>query len=175
MGNLIVCLRFCTNLENFTCTPNILPALLHPLQDHPDLQSLRVSAILTAQQTACLASMTRLKSISLDSCSWNVVDVLPKWASTLTTSLTSLVLYVSDNSVVCLYTISRAQTIQEMNDCILETMLPHLHNLTNLSVVGCSKVEHGTVLLATRHTPKLESLAVTAWVGFSIDMCGGSS
>ncbi|KIP10775.1 hypothetical protein PHLGIDRAFT_84443 [Phlebiopsis gigantea 11061_1 CR5-6] len=147
MGNLIACMRLCVNLENFTCMPTILPALLNPLQDHPNLQGLRVSAVLTAHQTRRLATMSKLKSLSLDSCSWNVVDILPSWASTMTMSLTSLIFH----------------TIQELNDCILETMLPHLPNLTSLSVVGCSKVEHGTILHATRHTPKLRNLAFTVW------------
>ena len=47
-------------------------------------------------------------------------------------------------------------------------MLPNLPNLTSLYVVGCAKIEHGTILQATRHTPKLENLAFTAWVSLPL-------
>ncbi|EKM57109.1 uncharacterized protein PHACADRAFT_92045 [Phanerochaete carnosa HHB-10118-sp] len=140
-------MNLCTNLRTFTCTPNILPALLLPLKQHANLQGVRINATLTVQQANILTSLTKLKSLALDACSWNMVDALPDWTRRMSSNLTTLTLH----------------GIQDLNEPILSDMLPNLPNLTGLYIVGCAKMEHGMILQATRHTPKLENLALTAW------------
>ncbi|GJE93472.1 F-box protein [Phanerochaete sordida] len=147
MGNVIKCLDLCKNLRTFTCTPNILPALLVPLKPHENLRGIRVNATLTMQQAEIIKSLTQLRTLALDACSWNIVDALPDWTRRMSATLTTLTLH----------------TIQELNDTVLNSMLPNLPHLTSLYVVGCAKIEHGTILQATRHTPRLENLAFTAW------------
>lgn len=96
MTNLVQALNLATNLRTFTCVPNILPALLLPLKDHESLEGIRVNATLTVAQAKLLTSLSRLKTIALDACSWNMVDVLPEWTRKMSSSLTCLVLHVSE-------------------------------------------------------------------------------
>ncbi len=87
----------CTNLRSFTCTPNMLSSFLLSLESLNNLEDLRVNATLTVQQDKHLTSLTNLRSLSLDACTWNVVDALPSWTNRIQGSLTSLTLYVSGN------------------------------------------------------------------------------
>ena len=74
MVSLLEAFKLCTNLRSFTCTLNVLPALLIPLKDHESLEALRVNATLEPPQTQLLIAYSKLKSLALDACSWNVVD-----------------------------------------------------------------------------------------------------
>lgn len=58
----------------------------------------------------------------------------------------------------------RLQSIQELNDCILESVLIDLPHLTGLHVINCTKIDHNTALRLTSHTPELRSLSFTDWV-----------
>lgn len=95
MVKLVNALDLCTNLRTFTCTPNILPALLVPLKKHELLQGIRVNATLTMQQAKILTSLTKIQSLALDACSWNMVDALPDWSHQMSATLTTLTLHVS--------------------------------------------------------------------------------
>lgn len=95
MVSLLQAFKLCSNLRSFTCTVNVLPPLLVPLKDHENLEALRVNATLTAIPTQLLIAYSKLKSLALDACSWNVVDALPQWGSRLGRTLTSLTLHVS--------------------------------------------------------------------------------
>lgn len=93
--NLVKTMSLCTNLRSLTCTPNILPSLLSSLKSHETLTALRANATLTVQQTKILTALTKLNSLALDSCTWNVVDALPDWTRQMSSSLTTLVMHVS--------------------------------------------------------------------------------
>lgn len=98
MVSLLQAFKLCTNLRSFTSTSNVLPTLLVPLKNLENLEALRVRANLTSEPTQLLVACSKLKSLALDACSWNVVDALPQWGSRLGRTLTSLTLHVS----VCL-------------------------------------------------------------------------
>lgn len=106
MASLIASMKLCINLRTFTCTPNILPALLLPLIGHQDLQGVRLNATLTVPQAKLLTSLTKLRSLSLDACSWNMVDAMPDWTRNISGTLTCLVLHVSYSFERCLYRIT---------------------------------------------------------------------
>ena len=92
----IAALMAAKNMTSFVCTvPQIVPSYLSPLQDRRRLESLRINADLTTDQTAQLLRLTGLKSISLESASWTVVDALPKWAESLKSTLLHLTIRVS--------------------------------------------------------------------------------
>ncbi|GBE89803.1 hypothetical protein SCP_1701280 [Sparassis crispa] len=137
----------CKNLSSFTCTPNVLSSFLLALQGKDNLQNLRVNASLTTEQSEQLVKVTGLRNLTLDGSTWNVVDVLPVWSSLLGSTLTSLTFYA----------------MNELNDCVLETVLGNLPNLTGLHVVGCAKIDHTSIFRSTAHTPLLESLSFTSW------------
>jgi len=140
-------IHICDNLVSFTCTPSVLPSFLLDLQAKDSLQHMRVNANLTYEQAGHLAKVTGLKSITLDTGSPYVVDILPRWTAALKTTLTSLTLY----------------SIHELNDYILESVLTDLPHLTGLHVINCSKIDHNTVLRLTSHTPDLRALSFTSW------------
>lgn len=87
-------IALCQNLGSFTCTVDVVPSFLLALQEKRSLESVRFMANLTTDQAAQAAKITGLRSLTLDSASWTVVDVLPKWSVTLQPSLTSLTLTV---------------------------------------------------------------------------------
>ena len=62
---------------------------------------------------------------------------------------------------------ARFQTVQELNEPILKSILQNLPNLQGLHVVACPKIEHVTILQSLSHTPRIESLSFTAWVSLS--------
>ncbi|ESK97833.1 hypothetical protein Moror_17262 [Moniliophthora roreri MCA 2997] len=136
-------MNMCTNLLSFKCVKPILPMFLKALQGKERLQELRVHATLTTLQAEMLSAIKSLQSLALDSASWNVIDMLPKWAPNLSPTLTNLVIYMSS----------------DLNELILEQMLRKLPGLIGLHVVGCPKVDHHTILRLASHTPHLESLS----------------
>ncbi|KAI0372450.1 hypothetical protein BV20DRAFT_1062018 [Pilatotrama ljubarskyi] len=140
-------LSLCKNLGSFTCTLDVMPAFLLSLQAKDGLESMRFIGNLTTDQAEQLVQISGLREVTVDTSSWNVVNVLPRWLETLRPTLMSLTLY----------------SIQSLNVEILETVLPNLPNLTRLHVVGCPKVDHTAVLRLLSHTPNLESLAFTCY------------
>ncbi|KAI0089386.1 hypothetical protein BDY19DRAFT_942170 [Irpex rosettiformis] len=148
LSSLIQTLERCVNLKSLTCTPkDALPPLLAALDSLTSLEKIRINAHLTADQGNSLLSLKKLKSISLDGASWNVVDILPQWTLNLNTLLTCLTF----------------STVQELNEPVLRSILQNLPNLRGLHVVACPKIEHVTILQSLVHTPRLESLSFTAW------------
>ena len=85
----------CHNLTKFRCIgPNILPYFVKSLQGKPRLEGLRVNANLSTDQSKILIQLQKLKTLTLEYASWNVVDLLPLWITSLKQTLTSLTLYV---------------------------------------------------------------------------------
>ncbi|EEB91581.1 hypothetical protein MPER_10037 [Moniliophthora perniciosa FA553] len=135
----------CTNLLSFKCVKPILPMFLKALQNKERLQELRVHAALTTLQADMLSTIRNLQSLALDSASWNVIDMLPKWAPNFSSTLTNLVIYMSS----------------DLNEVVLEQMLRQLPGLVGLHVIGCPKVDHNTILRLASHAPHLESLSLS--------------
>lgn len=89
-------IRMCKNLKRFLCTvPNVLAIFLPSLQEKSRLERIRIHANLTTNQTKMLTNFGKLQSLTLESATWNVVDLLPSWAGILQKTLTCLTLYVS--------------------------------------------------------------------------------
>lgn len=82
------------NLLSFKCTQPLLPVFLRSLGNKERLEKLRVNADVTTEQSDLLSKVRNLTSLALDSGSWNVADMLPKWAPNFTSTLTELILYV---------------------------------------------------------------------------------
>ena len=68
--------------------------ILPSLQDKESLESMRINAHLTTEQSKTLLKFGKLKSLTIEFASWNVVDLLPTWAETISRTLTILTLYV---------------------------------------------------------------------------------
>lgn len=84
------------NLVSFTCTQSaIVPQSLDAIHGHSNIRSIRITAKLSPDSSAVLSQLEALDSITLDASTWNVIDMLPRWLSPMSRSLTSLTLYVS--------------------------------------------------------------------------------
>lgn len=139
-------LQVCKNLTSFVCEPRILPALLGSLQGKERLQNVHIYAALTTMQGEMLQKITTLRSLTLDYPTWNVVDLLTRWAQSLQRTLSHLTIFMS----------------QEVNGIFLEALLPLLPRLRGLHVIGCSKAPHTVVIkAATTHTPSLKEFSFT--------------
>ncbi|KAG1778702.1 hypothetical protein EV702DRAFT_1091226 [Suillus placidus] len=139
-------LQVCKNLTSFVCEPRILPALLGSLQGKERLQNVHIYAALTTIQGEMLQKITKLRSLTLDYPTWNVVDSLTRWAQSLQRTLSHLTIFMS----------------QEVNGIFLEALLPLLPRLRGLHVIGCSKAPHTVVIkAATTHTPSLKEFSFT--------------
>ncbi|KAI9056392.1 hypothetical protein FKP32DRAFT_1599115 [Trametes sanguinea] len=140
-------ISICQNLGAFTCTLDVMPAFLPSLREVAGLQQIRFVGTLTTKQSELLLQISSLREITIDNSTWNVVDILPKWARVLQSTLSSLTLY----------------NMQHLSTDILDTVLPSLPRLTRLHVVACSKVDQAAILKLISHTPNLESLAFTTY------------
>ena len=87
-------MALCNSLGSFTCTLDVMPKFLQALRDKKALEQLRFIPNLTIDQAKQLSTITGLRALTLDSGSWTVVDVLPKWCETLKPTLASLTLTV---------------------------------------------------------------------------------
>lgn len=58
--------------------------------------------------------------------------------------------------------------VNDLNECVLESVLANFTNLVGLHIVGCPKVDHVTVLQLISRTPLLESLSMTTSVSFQL-------
>ncbi|KAH9927980.1 uncharacterized protein BXZ73DRAFT_48619 [Epithele typhae] len=135
------------NLGSFTCTLEVVTSFLPSLKDKPSLESLRCIANFTTDQTSQAVKIQGLRSLTLDSGSWNVVDALPDWSTALTPSLTSL-------------TLTNMPTLSVE---IMESTLPNLPSLDCLHILGCPKIDQSSMLRLLVHTPQLQSLAFTSY------------
>ncbi|EIN14542.1 hypothetical protein PUNSTDRAFT_80994 [Punctularia strigosozonata HHB-11173 SS5] len=147
MRNAVEALRLSINLASLVCTTKEVTAFLLAVPRPDRLQELRIQANLTPAQGEVLLRMSNLKQLTLEFPSWNVVDILPRWAAACNGSLTSLTLYVTS----------------DLDEDILETILGHLPRLTGLHVINCPKVDHIAVFRMASLTPLLSSLAFTTW------------
>ncbi|KAG7095711.1 hypothetical protein E1B28_006425 [Marasmius oreades] len=134
------------NLLTFKCTKPILPLFLLPLRGKRALEELRVNANITTTQSNLLSELPNLSRLSLDAGSWNAADMLPRWAPRLRSTLKHLTLYMST----------------EVNETVLEQLLPQLPRLVGLHIIGCPKVDHIVVMRLVSHVPQLESLSFSA-------------
>lgn len=87
-------IALCSNLEAFIYTPNSFASLLPALQENPRLKELRADGRLTTDQAEKLLKLDKLRKLVVDFGSWNVMDLLPRWAEVNRKTLTSLTLYV---------------------------------------------------------------------------------
>ncbi|KAI0681732.1 hypothetical protein C8Q76DRAFT_637468 [Earliella scabrosa] len=140
-------MALCNSLGSFTCTLDVMPKFLQALRDKKALEQLRFIPNLTIDQAKQLSTITGLRALTLDSGSWTVVDVLPKWCETLKPTLASLTL----------------TSVQTLSRDIMEMVLPNLPNLTSLHILNCTKVDENAVLELIVHTPQLQSLALTSY------------
>ncbi|TFK31537.1 hypothetical protein BDQ12DRAFT_618731 [Crucibulum laeve] len=139
-------ISICRNLQYFRCTvPNILHYFLLARGSKVNLRSLRIHAQLSTDQAHLLIKLGRIRNLSLEYASWNVVDTLPRWIEPSRTTLTHLTLYM----------------ISELNVDILTSVLIQLPKLTALHVVGCLRVDHVSIVRLLLHIPLLESLSMT--------------
>lgn len=139
-------LKACKNLTSFVCGPRIIPSLLVSLQEKERLQDVHIYAALTTTQGEMLQQITTLRSLTLDYPTWNVIDSLTRWAPSLQRTLSHLTIFMS----------------QEVNDILLEALLPLLPRLLGLHVIGCSKAPHTVVIkAATTHIPSLKEFSFT--------------
>ncbi|KAH9947752.1 hypothetical protein B0H21DRAFT_691376 [Amylocystis lapponica] len=147
MSDCVRTIVSCQNLSSFTCTPNLLPSFLLALQGKECLKHLRVNATLTPDQAKEFVKVKGLQSLTLDSGTWSIVDMLPQWMFSLGPTLTSLTLH----------------SIHELSESILDLALYNLPHLTGLHIVNCSKIDHSAIFHLITHTPQLESLSFTSW------------
>lgn len=94
MDDCIRTVSLCKNLGSFTCTIDIMPNFLPVLRNKASLEQMRIIANFSTDQAELVTKISGLRSLTLDSASWNVVDALPKWAEVLKLTLTSLTLHV---------------------------------------------------------------------------------
>lgn len=140
-------MALCRNLTSFKCTiPNVLPSFLISLQHKSRLKTLRVYSNVTTEQSRLLQKISTLENLVLEFASWNILNVLPAWTTTLRSSLRTLVLYMTN----------------ELNTETLDAVLEQLPELQGLHIIGCSRVDHVAVLKLLTHVPELESLSFTA-------------
>ena len=87
--------KLAKNLSSFKCKEPLLPVFLLPLRGKERLENLRVKANITTRQSDLLPEIRNLTHLALDYGSWNVADILPRWAPNFSATLRHLVLYVS--------------------------------------------------------------------------------
>ncbi|KAJ7291927.1 hypothetical protein C8J57DRAFT_1163936 [Mycena rebaudengoi] len=138
-------LLLCRNITSFRCSVNTLPPFLASLEQKDRLRDFRVHGNLTTDQSTKLVKLSKIRHLTLDFASWNLMNLLPRWTATLKSSLTSLTLYMAN----------------ELNETVLDSALAELPGLLGLHVIGCAKVGHVAVLRLVSHTPLLESLSLT--------------
>ncbi|KAL0945983.1 hypothetical protein HGRIS_012261 [Hohenbuehelia grisea] len=145
LGQCSKAISMCPNIRTFQCIPNVLSYLAPCIKDKARLRDLRIHASISTVQAKQLIGLGELDSLALHYGSWNVMDLLPEWATSVRRTLTTLTLYMS----------------AALNETVLHSALPLLTELRNLSIIGCRQVDHTVVLRLVSHTPELESLAFT--------------
>ncbi|KAJ7636495.1 hypothetical protein FB45DRAFT_989137 [Roridomyces roridus] len=145
---LIECTRalaLCHNLTSFQCSVNAFPPFISVLQKKDCLRDLRINANLTTEQCSkMVGGAAQIRHLTLDFACWNVMDLLPRWAGAIQSSLTTLTIFMAN----------------ELNETVLESALEQLPNLLGLHVIGCTKVDHVSILSLVHHTPNLTALSM---------------
>ncbi|KAK7444507.1 hypothetical protein VKT23_015186 [Stygiomarasmius scandens] len=136
----------CTNLCSFKCTVPVFPEILPHLLDKEHLNALRIPGKLNTSEAETLSRINGLDSLAIDQGSWNIIDVLPRWARSLNRNLQELILFMTD----------------QVNEDVLESIVRHLPNLRNLHVIGCPQIDHTCILRLIKYLPSLESLSLSA-------------
>ncbi|KAF8209688.1 hypothetical protein K438DRAFT_1753339 [Mycena galopus ATCC 62051] len=146
---LLECTRaldLCPNITSFRCSMiNALPPFIGALTQKDRLRDLRVHANLTTGQSMRLVKLSKIRTLTLDFPSWNIMNLLPQWTAMLGSNLTTLTLFMAT----------------ELNETVLGAALAELPNLLGLHVVGCNKVDHVAIFRLAANTPLLESLSMT--------------
>ncbi|KAJ7246112.1 hypothetical protein B0H12DRAFT_1187389 [Mycena haematopus] len=153
---LLECTRaldLCPNITSFRCSINTLPPFIAALTQKDRLRALRINASLTTSQSTRIIKLSKIRNLTLDFPSWNIMNLLPQWAATLRSNLTTLTLFMAN----------------ELNETVLEAALAELPGLLGLHVVGCPKVDHVAIFRLVSHTPLLECLSMTT--GVSVVTC----
>ncbi|KAJ7210912.1 hypothetical protein GGX14DRAFT_498367, partial [Mycena pura] len=138
-------LELCRNITSFRCSHPALPPFLPALEDKERLREFRICAKLTTEQSLKLIKLSGIRNLTLDSASWNLLNVLPKWIATLQNNITTLTLFMAS----------------ELNDVVLGSVLEQLPGLLGLHVIGCPKIDHIVLLGLLSHSINLESLSLT--------------
>lgn len=94
MDDCACTIALCNTLSSFTCTLDVMPRFLTALQHKTSLEHLRFRPNFTMDEAKQVSTVLGLRSLTLDSGSWTVVDVLPKWSEALKPTLTSLTMTV---------------------------------------------------------------------------------
>ncbi|KAF7348877.1 hypothetical protein MVEN_01407800 [Mycena venus] len=142
-------LDMCPNITSFRCSTNALPPFIGALGQKERLRDLRIHANLTTDQSTKLIKLSKIRNLTLDFASWNIMNLLPQWTELLQSNLTTLTLFMAN----------------ELNETVLGAALAHLPGLLGLHVVGCAKIDHATIFNVVAHTPLLESLSMTTGEG----------
>ncbi|CAK5266867.1 unnamed protein product [Mycena citricolor] len=139
-------LDLCPNITSFRCSIQAVTApFLTPLIEKERLHDLRINANLTTEQSAKIVQLRRVRHLTLDFASWNLVNMLPLWVGRLQGWLLHLTLFM----------------VAELDEVMLKTVLENLPDLLGLHVIGCGKTDHAGVLAGVAHTPHLEALSFT--------------
>ncbi|KAG6901828.1 hypothetical protein C0995_007535 [Termitomyces sp. Mi166 len=112
------------------------------LRGKESLKKLRINAKLSTTQASMLLGLKNVERLELDSASWEVLDILPRWTEGIQRTLTSLTLSMS----------------MDLNYHVLEMTLKHVPRLQGLHVI-CPNIDHTKILRLVTYTPLLGSLA----------------
>ncbi|KAJ7336823.1 hypothetical protein DFH08DRAFT_281163 [Mycena albidolilacea] len=138
-------LEMCPNITSFRCSKNTVPPLIGALEKQDRLHDLRINASLTTDQSIKIIKLSKIRNLTLDFASWNLMNLLPQWTGTLRSNLITLTLFMAN----------------ELNETVLGAALAELPGLLGLHIVGCAKVDHAAIFRLVTHTPLLESLSLT--------------
>ncbi|KAF8171571.1 hypothetical protein K438DRAFT_1729273 [Mycena galopus ATCC 62051] len=146
---LLECTRaldLCPNITSFRCSMiNALPPFIGALTRKDRLRDLQIHANLTTGQSMRLVKLSKIRNLTLDFPSWNMMNLLPQWTAVLGRNLTTLTLFMAT----------------ELNETVLGAALAELPKLLGLHVVGCNKIDHVAIFRLVAYTPLLESLSMT--------------
>ncbi|KAG5734528.1 hypothetical protein E4T56_gene4354 [Termitomyces sp. T112] len=141
-------LGLCNSLRSFVYTSKsvLIPSILPVLQGKEGLKKLRIYAKLSTTQASMLLKLDNVERLELDSASWEVLDILPRWTQEMQKTLVSLTLSMS----------------MDLNPQVLQMTLEHLPRLQGLHII-CPEtcIDHTEILKLVTYTPLLESLAFT--------------
>lgn len=102
-------LELCSNMMSFRCSTNSLPPFIPSLQQKDRLRDLRIHADLTTEQSMEVARLSKIRHLTLEFASWNLVNLLPQWSASLHGNLTTLTLYVSPSPDLRCYLLTNSR------------------------------------------------------------------
>ena len=142
--------------------PNV-PHYIGSLMGKERLEDIRVTAALAgadhSDQVQMLTSLRGLRKLTLEFLSMEVVRELPRWVSSLSSSLRDLSFLVSSGSFTArIYIHDFFQHSANLDIDALSRTLSPLTNLTSLSIEDCQGLENTQILRVLHFTPKIENL-----------------